>query len=95
MTAQEIEEAWASATNEEWERMNAPDPNAKVLREAGQILQTAYEMLDQATDIATEAEDVVWSMPVRDRITSLIDEMNGTRAEIRKLAAELQRGYEG
>lgn len=80
------------AAAQEWERITAPDPYEKQMKDAALEMRLTDEMLDKATDYLADAVEALKDTPMEDRVASFLNTLEDLRIDLGMLEKKYERG---
>ena len=75
-----------------WERLNAPDPAEKQMRNAALKMKAADEFLSVVTDRLVDAMDCLKDTPMQDKVGSFILQLEDLQCDLNSLRKKYGRG---
>lgn len=75
-----------------WNRLNAPDPAEKQMKNAAVSMSEASGFLDIVTDRLMDAAEELKGTPMQDVMLSFVTEIEGTDGKLRELKKKYERG---
>lgn len=75
-----------------WEKLNAPDPYEKEMKEAAIDIWDAADKLDSAEEELSAAFADLYDTPLRDSISDYMEKISDIRYELYDLAKKYERG---
>ena len=93
MNAWQTELMEEEARNQQWEEINAPDPNKGRMDKAGKSLKEAINKLSDALDWVYQAADDVNGLPIADEIGSLEETISDIGFSLKSIKNKLQYGW--
>ena len=76
----------------EWERINAPDPYEKQMKDAALEMRLAVEMIEKAESYLLDAVEDLKDSPMEDRVASLLHTLEDLHIDIGMLERNYERG---
>ena len=76
-----------------WEKLNAPDPAEKQMKEAAVSMKQAEELISKAEDYLIDAVYTLEGRPMSDRVGSLENDLEDLRYSIKELREKYERGW--
>lgn len=92
MNAWQVDTMWEASAAEEWERLHEPDPYRDLLIDASGDLKVAIQHLAKAMEWLEGGASLLAFSPMEDQLMSLVEEGNGVKLELEKMAENWQRG---
>ena len=92
MTNWQLESLNDQVTTAAWNRLNAPDPAEKQLKQAAASITEALGFLDICTDRLMDAAEALNGTPMQDKVLSFVGEIENTEGFIRKIKQKYERG---
>ena len=80
------------AAEEEWERLNAPDPLEDKLQQAAEDLKGVLDNIWEAQNSIGLAQAELTGTPMECKLESLIDELEAVSGTLRELKEHWERG---
>ena len=88
----QVQAMWEADAAAEWERLNAPDPAEKYLKEAAGDMGKAIDLMDKAENFMVDAISDLDGLPMADKVSSMLDALMDLRIDIRVLKEKYERG---
>ena len=92
MTGWEVQAMWEADTAALWERLNAPDPYEKQMRNAALDMRLAIEMINKAENYLMDAVGDVEGTPMEDKINSFLNDLEDLHSDISIQEEKYERG---
>lgn len=92
MNGLEVQAMWEADAAAEWERLNQPDPFAKVKAESAVEIRKCVADLETAISCLMDAAGAVAGTPVENEVSSYYEELIGVKRSMAQLADEFERG---
>lgn len=88
----DVDTMWETDAAAEWERLNAPDPAEREMKEAAESLQAALKMIDSGLDYIAEAVDTLGELPMSNKVQSFLDDFEKLADGLEDLKDCYERG---
>ena len=92
MTGWQVQAMLEAAVMREWERINAPDPAEKQMKEASQMIRKGLDQIDSGLDWLNDAAVILGDTPMEDKVRSFIDSFESLAVELGMLNRHYERG---
>ena len=92
LSAWQIDQMWESETAELWERLNAPDPYEKQLKESAKRMDKCLEAVNTAICHLMDAQSELSETPMEAKVGSLLDAFYALEDDIQSLRDKYERG---
>ena len=90
--AQDVDAMWEADAAAEWERLNAPDRYADMLKESAKDVKKAKSELEQAIDRLWDASSILSETPMQAKVEAFIDSIEDLKYELCRLEICWERG---
>lgn len=88
----DVDTMWETDAAAEWERLNAPDPAEREMKEAAESLQAALEKIDSGLDYIAEAVAALGELPMSNKVQSFLDDFEKLANGLEDLKDCYERG---
>lgn len=92
MMYQDVDAIWEADAAAEWERLNAPDPYEKVLKEAAVDLEQSRSAFEALLDRLADASATLSETPMQAKIDSFIDTLEDLKYDLWAIKIHWERG---
>lgn len=92
MNAWQLDLMAETERSQAWERLNAPDPCAKQLKNAAVSIKQALQTISHAENQLADAMTEVFDTPMEMKIGSYLDSLQDIRIDLKELAEKYERG---
>ena len=92
MTDWQLQEMWENDAAAEWERITAPDPFAKQMKNASVGMKDSAKLIDTAEDRLMMAIRYLRNTPMADRVISILDGIMDLHSDLEFMASKFERG---
>ena len=91
-TTAAAQDAFERSWEQEWERLNAPDPAEDKLKEAAESLGAALDNIDSGLDWLADAISKLEGTPMADKIQSFLDSFESLANDLEGIKDHCERG---
>ena len=92
MNGWQVQEMWEADAAAEWERINAPDPAEREMKDAAESLQAALDNIDSGLDWIADAVSKLAELPMADKVQSFLDDFENLANGLKTLKDHYERG---
>lgn len=92
MTGWQVQAMWEADAAAEWERINAPDPAEREMKDAAESLQAALDNIDIGLDWIADAVSKLEETPMADKVQSFLDDFEKLANALEVLKDHYERG---
>ena len=88
----QVQAMWEANAAAEWERINAPDPAEREMKDAAESLQAALDNIDSGLDWIADAVSKLDELPMADKVQSFLDDFENLANGLKTLKDHYERG---
>ena len=88
----QVQAMWEADAAAEWERINAPDPAEREMKDAAESLQAALDNIDSGLDWIADAVSKLEETPMADKVQSFLDDFENLANGLNALKDHYERG---
>lgn len=88
----QVQAMWEADAAAEWERINAPDPAEREMKDAAESLQAALDNIDSGLDWIADAVSKLDELPMADKVQSFLDDFEKLANALEVLKDHYERG---
>lgn len=92
MNGWQVQAMWEADAAAEWERINAPDPAEREMKDAAESLQAALDNIDSGLDWIADAVSKLDELPMADKVQSFLDDFENLANGLETLKDHYERG---
>lgn len=92
MNGWQVQAMWEADAAAEWERINAPDPAEREMKDAAESLQAALDNIDSGLDWIADAVSKLDELPMADKVQSFLDDFENLANGLKTLKDHYERG---
>ena len=92
MNGWQVQAMWEDDAAAEWERINAPDPAERQMKEAATDIEKALKSFDSGLDALVDAMISLSGTPMKYKVESYIEGIENLVSELRILKEHYERG---
>lgn len=92
MNAWQLDLMAEAERSQAWEKLNAPDPCAKQLKNAAVSIKQALQTINHAENQLADAMTEVFDTPMELRLGSFLDQLQDIRIDLNDLSKKYERG---
>ena len=92
MNGWQVQAMWEADAAAEWERINAPDPAEREMKDAAESLQAALDNIDSGLDWIADAVSKLEETPMADKVQSFLDDFENLANGLNALKDHYERG---
>jgi len=92
MNGWQVQAMWEADAAAEWERINAPDPAEREMKDAAESLQAALDNIDSGLDWIADAVSKLDELPMADKVQSFLDDFEKLANALKVLKDHYERG---
>ena len=92
MNGWQVQAMWEADAAAEWERINAPDPAERQMKEAADSLDIALDNIDSGLDWISDAVSKLDELPMANKVQSFLDDFEKLAKGLEALKDHYERG---
>ena len=92
MNAWQLDAMKDQMDSEAWDKLNAPDPHEKVLKDAATDLEKAIREIEEVVDRLNDASSVLTGTPMQTKVDSFIDSVENIKYSLWAMKLHWERG---
>ena len=89
---QDVDAMWEADAAAEWERLNAPDPAERQMKEAAVEIEKGLKKIDDGLDALADAMISLADTPMQYKVESYMEGIESLVSELRILKDHYERG---